>query len=97
MLQGFRMKIFGYEVRVELSGGEGRLLYRPFAEGQGGLNAPDMVLVYRPLQPDDRFRSVFPPGNELGDERVVVDGNIHALLISVIHPHPGALGTDIRY
>ena len=56
-------------------------IHDPFQEFDGGFHPGDLVFIKRALHPGDGLLACLPPGDQLGDQRVV----IHRDLISFIY------------
>ena len=57
-----------------------------------GLDSPDLVFAQRPTHAEDCLDAIFPPDDELGDHRVIVDGHLGSFIDPAIVPHPQPLG-----
>jgi hypothetical protein len=67
------------EVRVEVPLEEVPVVHHPDVERDRRLDSRYDVFAERPLHPGDRLLPVLPPGDQLRDDRVVVDGDLEPL------------------
>src|SRR3989454_583769 len=74
------LEVAGDEAGVDVAGAEGGVLEGPTVEGDVGRRADDHVLAEGAQHAVDRFISVVTPCHQLGEDRVVVGGDLEALV-----------------
>src|SRR4030042_241021 len=71
------------------AGHEVRVIHDLKMEGDVGAYSHDLELQESAAHALDGLLAIAPPGAELGDERVVVVGNIYAVIEGAVHSHAG--------
>jgi hypothetical protein len=72
------------KTRVEVASAEFVVLKDFIEERDVGLDSSDAVLLQRPPHPCDRFITGSAPRYELGDQRVVIDGDCPTLIYATV-------------
>ena len=81
-----------HEGGVEVAGEERRVVQHALEEGQGGLDAQHLVLGDRAAHAQDRVLTAVAPDHELGEQGVVVDRHLVALVDAAVVAHAGPAG-----
>src|SRR5690606_36992491 len=76
-----------HEMRIEVPADETFVLHYELAKAQGRLDAGDTVLVDSADHPGNGFFPRRAITNQLGDKRVVIDRDFHALFKAIVHAH----------
>ena len=79
------------KVRVEIAAHEGRVAQYVGSEAQCGFDASDAKLLDGAQHAGNGFGAVGPEGDQLGNHRVVINRDVHALFKAVVDAHAGAL------
>ena len=83
------------EICVEVAAHEGGVVEHVGPEGQRGFDAGDLIFLDGAQHAGNGLGAVGPEGDQLGNHRVVVNRDVHALLEAVIDAHAGALGAHV--
>src|SRR5579875_410804 len=80
------------KVSREISGDKTRMVHQPAREGQGSTHSQDLILVQGAAHAGNGLFAVAAPDNQLGEQRIVKEGNLQAGVESAIDAHAGAGG-----
>src|SRR5690606_26801344 len=84
-------KIGGYVATPEI-----RVVNNLEVKEDGRGNAINLEFIKGSGHPVDGFFPVLPPGDQLGDERVVIRGDGITRICATVHPHPRSAGRVIE-
>ena len=88
---GFRQEAIE-EAGIDVSGLEVGMQQNAAEEGEIGFDAADKVFAERAAQAGEDLRAVFSVGDELGQERIVVQGHDPAFVDAGVAADAGAAG-----
>ena len=87
-----RSVLFVDKSGIEITGHETGVTHDPLVKGDIRLDAAHLIFPQRPAHAQNRFDSVFAPGDQLGDHRIVINWHFRALIDTAVVSQTESLG-----